>query len=71
MLNELGDGLGEFHCKGYHMTRKMRHTQTRRTHAWHQWVVFWASVLLFFLCVASFFCVCVSTLVCPALAQQY
>jgi len=48
------------------MTRKMRHTQTRRTHAWHQWVVFWAGVSLFFLSVASFFCVCVSTLVRPA-----
>ena len=22
------DGLSEFHCKGYHMTRKMRHTRT-------------------------------------------
>ena len=50
---------------------KIRHTQKRcdtpKPHSWHQCVVFWAGVSVFFSCVAYFPCVCVSTPVCPDL----
>jgi len=60
-------GLGKFHWqKDYHMTcqwTKIRHT---KAHPWHQYVVFWPVCCSSFLCVVSFFCMCVSSLVSPA-----
>jgi len=58
-LNELGsrDGLNEFHCKGYHMTRKMRHTRTTCLASVGR--VLGRCVALLLVCCIFFLCMCV------------
>ena len=60
-------GLGKFHWqKDYHMTCQWTKIQRTKAHPWHQYVVFWPVCHSSFLCVTSFFCVCVLSLVSPA-----